>query len=341
MFQNIISALSTVFLGALLAFILNVPMSAFERLLKKLFWKKQGPSSGRLWHAGGLLLTIGSLFLLVGILVTMVIPALTNSVQGIYQQVQNRLPEWIQILDSYGVDADWMTELMSELNLQDLWSGMSGSAVNMLQSFAGVAASTFSAVGTGVLAIVIAFYILLSKEEIVRQCRKLLHAWIPPKMVKELEYTADLVHEKYTAFLTGQCLEALILGSLIFVVYFLLGIPYAGLIAILTGFCSFVPYVGSFSACSLGVVLILMVDPFKAVLSIIAFLVIQFVEGQLIYPHVVGNSVGLSPFWTLIAVIIGGKLFGVVGMLFFIPLMAVIYTLVGRMTNKRLEKLNE
>ena len=125
---------------------------------------------------------------------------------------------------------------------------------------------------------------------------------------------------------------------LLFVSLGIAGVPYAGVLAVLTGILSFIPMVGAFLACLMGVVLVLMVSPIKALVCLVIFLCVQFVEGQFIYPRVVGNSVGLPPLWTLLAVLIGGKLLGIIGMLFFIPLTAVVYTLITENTQRRLKE---
>ena len=149
---------------------------------------------------------------------------------------------------------------------------------------------------------------------------------------------ARLVENTYSKFLSGQCIEAIILGSLMFIAFSIFRLPYAGLIAILTTVCAFIPYVGAFVSCGVGVLLTLLNDPIQAILCFIVYEVVQFIENQFIYPRVVGTSVGLSPLWTFIAVLIGGKLFGIVGILFFIPLTSVIYSLVRDVTNIKLRK---
>lgn len=123
-----------------------------------------------------------------------------------------------------------------------------------------------------------------------------------------------------------------------FVSFSIFRLPYAGLVAVLTAVCAFIPYIGAFVSCVTGALLTLIYDPSKVILCVIVYSVVQFIENQFIYPHVVGNSVGLSALWTLLAALIGGKLFGLVGILFFIPLTAVIITLVEESTDKRIAK---
>ena len=147
---------------------------------------------------------------------------------------------------------------------------------------------------------------------------------------------AKLSHYTYAKFLSGQCVEVLILGTLIFLSFSIFRIPYAGLTAVLTAAFAFVPYIGAFLSCAIGMLLTLLAEPNKVILCLIVYQAAQFVENQFIYPHVVGSSVGLSPFWTLLAVLLGGKMFGVLGIIFFIPLMAVISQLLHENIEHRL-----
>ena len=149
---------------------------------------------------------------------------------------------------------------------------------------------------------------------------------------------ASLVRWSYTKYLSGQCIEALILGVLILTAFLIFGLPYASLVAMATAICALVPYIGATVSCMIAVLLTLLATPEKALLCLIVYLVVQFVETQFIYPHVVGGTVGLSPLWTLMAVLIGGKLCGFVGVIFFIPLTAALYTLVREDTNSKLMK---
>lgn len=151
-----------------------------------------------------------------------------------------------------------------------------------------------------------------------------------------LTLISKLAHDTYAKFLSGQCVEVMILGTLIFLSFSVAGIPYAGLTAVLTAAFAFVPYIGGFLSCAFGILFTLLAAPNKALLCLIVYQATQFVENQFIYPHVVGNSVGLSPFWTLLAVLLGGKLFGVLGMIFFIPLMALVSQLLHESIERRL-----
>ena len=193
-------------------------------------------------------------------------------------------------------------------------------------------------VTTSFIAFVFACYILLQKEKLHVQIKKVLFAYLPEKRVVSILDICSLTYKTFSNFLTGQCVEALILGSMFFVVMGIIRLPYALLVGVLIAFTALIPIFGAFIGCAVGAFLILMVDPWKAVVFIILFLVLQQIEGNLIYPKVVGNSVGLPSIWVLAAVSIGGSLMGVVGMLIFIPLVSVVYTIFRGDVYRRLEK---
>ena len=198
------------------------------------------------------------------------------------------------------------------------------------------ARSTVSVVSSTVFAFVIAVYVLASKRVLGRQVNRMMDAHLAPRHASRIRHVAALATDTYSKFLSGQCLEACILGTLIFIAFSLFRLPYAGLIGFLTAVFAFVPYVGAFASCAIGAFLTLLASPGQAIICVIVYLAVQFVENQFIYPHVVGSSVGLSALWTLIAALVGGKLFGIVGIVFFIPIVAVLYELVRQWTNTRL-----
>ena len=199
-----------------------------------------------------------------------------------------------------------------------------------------IAGTTVSAVMNVVFAAVIMFYVLTDRRNLARGAKRLLFAGLKEERAEYICRVARLTHDTYAKFLSGQCVEVVILGTMIFLAFTLCGIPYAGLTAALTAAFAFVPYVGALASCAIGVLLTLLAQPDKALLCLIVYQAVQFVENQFIYPHVVGGSVGLAPLWTLLAALLGGKLFGLVGIVFFIPLMAVALQLVHERTARRL-----
>lgn len=208
----------------------------------------------------------------------------------------------------------------------------------MLDSTMSAARNIVSGVTTFAIAFVFACYILLQKERLYVQVKKILYAYIPEKRVQKILSVCSLTYKTFSSFLAGQCLEALILGMMFLVVMTIIRLPYALLIGVLIAFTALIPIFGAFIGCVVGAFLILMVDPMKAVLFVIVFLILQQIEGNLIYPKVVGNSVGLPSIWVLAAVSIGGSLMGVVGMLVFIPMVSVLYALLRESVLERLDK---
>ena len=185
-----------------------------------------------------------------------------------------------------------------------------------------------------------ACYILFQKEKLHIQIRKVFFAFLPRQKADTFLKVCSLTYRTFANFLAGQCLEAVILGSMFVVTLSILRMPYALLIGVLIAFTALIPIFGAFIGCAVGSFLIFMVNPKQAILFIIVFLVLQQIEGNLIYPHVVGESVGLPSIWVLAAVTIGGNLMGIVGMLVFIPLLSVLYTIFREFVYLRLKKQN-
>lgn len=333
--KALLQLLLPIVVGFVLAFILSVPMNGFEKLLGKLM---KGPSSPKKTAFITMLSFILTVISLLGVLVlafTLLIPELVNSVMGVIEQVQVHLPAWIDTLAHYDVDTERLVKWASELNIESIFSGFTGSVGSLWDSVVSISSSILS-VGINVgLGIVVAVYMLLGRKQLAAQAKRLVHVYLKKERADRLCYVAALVHSTFTKFLSGQCLEACILGSLIFIAFSVAGLPYAGLIAVLTGICAFIPYVGAFASCATGALLTLLISPTQALICVVVYISVQFIENQFIYPHVVGSSVGLGPLWTLMAAMMGGKLFGLLGMIFFIPLMAVVYRLISEDMQRR------
>lgn len=245
-------------------------------------------------------------------------------------------PQWAQKLSDLGLDTGAVTDWFAANDWRTLLEKALTGAGSLIGGIVTVASSTVSVAVNAAFALVIMFYVLLGKRDLGRQCRKLLYAALRETAADRICAVAALTHDTYARFLSGQCVEVVILGSLIFAAFSVFRIPYAALTAVLTAVLAFIPYVGAFSSCAIGALLTLLAEPEKTILCIIVYQAVQFVENQFIYPHVVGGSVGLAPIWTLVAALLGGQLFGLVGIIFFIPLTAVIYQLIGQGTNRRL-----
>ena len=316
-FRTFTSILSPVFSGLLLAFILSVPMLGIARRLTGVFPRLKEKTVDALS-------LMACVAVLVCLLCVLAIPQLTASVKSIAVLVRANWPNWAILLNSYGIDTTELTKLAASFNWKMAVEKLFTGAGVVIGSVVDLAGSTVTVTVNAVFAIVIMFYVLLGRRELGRQCRSFLCAYFKKPTAERICHVAKLTHDTYTKFFSGQCIEVLILGTMIFLAFSVFRIPYAALIAVLTAAFAFVPYIGAFASCLIGVLLTLMAVPEKAILCFIVYQMVQFIENQFIYPHVVGSSVGLSPLWTLLAALLGGKLFGIIGIVFFIPLAAVI-----------------
>ena len=335
-FKGLVGLCLPLAIGFVLAFILNVPMRAIENRLKKLSsgWKRS--PGKKLLRLISLFITLLCVLLVIVLLCTLIIPELIESGISLYELVQEKWPEWMAAIESY--DFIWVNEWLSGIDLKAILVELTSGAGGILTSAVGIVTGTIAGLATAGIGFVLMIYALISKDELARQGKKLLHAFAGEKLERGTLHVLELINSTYSRFLSGQCVEACILGSLIFVAFSIAGIPYASLTAVLTAVCAFIPYVGAFLACFVGAFLVLLAAPGKVILCIVLYLVVQFIENQFIYPHVVGTSVGLGAMWTLIAVILGGKLMGLLGMIFFIPLVAVLMSLLREHTNMRLQR---
>ncbi len=319
--------------GCAVAFMLNVPVKGFEKLLSRM--KK--PPKERIVTLLSIFLTMLCILLVAALFFTMVVPELVRSVKNLYAMIEAKWPLWIDFLSHLDFDTSSITDWMKQIDIDKIINTATGSLGSVLSSVANLAASSISAVTNTSFALIIAFYVLADKKNLLRQCKKILSANCGEKKLSRLYYIGNITNDTYSKFLSGQCVEAVILGVLIYLSFLIFRLPYAGLIAVTTSIFALIPYIGAFASCVIGALLTLISDPSKVLLCIAVYLSVQFIENQFIYPHVVGSSVGLSPLWTLVAAIVGGNLFGLPGILFFIPLTAVLQTLLRDDTNRKLE----
>lgn len=324
-------------LGGAMAFILNIPMHFLEgRLFAKVKKKK-------FVRPVSLVLSILFVVAILQIVLVVVIPEIAATFAGISKNIEAFLPKLEQWLTEAFPDSEQLEMWIESLEFN--WDKILQSAVNFLKNGAGnVLSSTVTVAKTVInslmnffVGFVFACYILLQKEKLSVQVKKVLYAFLPRHAVEKTLQVAALSYKTFSSFVTGQCLEAVILGTMFFVSMSVLRFPYALLVGVLIAFTALIPIFGAFIGCVLGTFLILVSNPVQAIGFVILFFVLQQVEGNLIYPHVVGGSVGLPSIWVLVAVTVGGSLMGVVGMLIFIPLSSVLYALFKGWVHKRLE----
>lgn len=331
-------------LGGAIAFVLNVPMNFLEEKIFRNKYLKEKKAAKKLARPVSLILTIAIVIGVVVLVMFIVIPELTDTVLSLGRTIRAFIPDAQRFLEELFKDNSEVSRWLRSLDLNadqvvnKVMAFFQNGAGDVLNSTVLAIGSIVSGVTKFVIAFVFACYVLLQKEKLQVQVKKVMYAFLPEKRVEWCLEVCALTARSFSSFLTGQCVEALILGMMFFVVMTVINMPYALLVAVLIAFTALIPIFGAFIGCVIGAFLILMVDPLKALIFVIVFLILQQIEGNLIYPKVVGASVGLPSIWVLAAVTIGGNLMGIVGMLIFIPIVSVIYTLFRASVYKRLRK---
>lgn len=334
-------------LGGAMAFVLNVPMTFIEKILFGKARKKEGKKGKMADHMArpvSLVLSIVLVILVVLIVVLVVAPELGRTLVSVVKKVEEDIPlaqKWLT--DTFQSDSEivkWASsiEIEPQKILDSIGSVLKNGADNLVSSTISVTMGIVNMAVNFAIGFVFACYILLQKEKLGKQVLKAAYAILPVKTVEYLGHVCTLASKIFASFITGQCIEAVILGSMFFVTMSIGRFPYAMLIGVLISFTALIPVFGGIIGCWVGFFLILMVSPLKAFAFLALFVILQQIEGNLIYPHVVGNSVGLPAIWVLVAVTLGGNLMGIVGMLIFIPLVSVLYTLFREWVYERLDE---
>lgn len=326
-------------IGGVIAFILNVPM---KRIEKHLF--KKNPKMARLRRPLAYVLTLVCVIGVLALALVVVIPELGKTITMLMEQIPvaaKGMQEWLSMIPER-----WpaLAPAIAELDFD--WHTISSAAIKFVQGFfSGVVSSGvgfFSGVVSGVTTFAIGFvfsiYLLFQKEKLISQAKQVLYALFPDKVTEKLIYVTRLSNQVFSSFLSGQCLEAVILGTMFVAAMTICRMPYAMLVGIVIAITALIPIFGAFIGCAIGMFLIVMVNPIQALWFLLLFLVLQQVEGNLIYPYVVGGSIGLPSVWVLVAVTVGGNLFGITGIIVFIPLCSVLYALFRTFVKKRLKE---
>ena len=336
-----LDVLAPFLLGGTLAFVLNVPMRAIERNMgsgKTRFSKLRRPLS--------LVLTLLAVVGVIGLAGMVIAPGIREAVLSIADQLPGavtrleewalRLQEFLPQIEAFIVDLniDWEAISRKLMAMVQNWG------TNLLSSGGDIIGGLLGAIGTFVIGLIFAVYLLMQKEKLARQGRQVCYALLPARAADRALEVLRLANRTFANFLSGQCLEAVILGTMFVIAMTVFRMPYALLVGVLVALTALIPIVGAFIGCGVGALLIAVTDPWKALVFIVLFLVIQQIEGNFIYPYVVGNSVGLPSIWVLAAFTLGGKLMGLAGMLIFIPLCSVLYALFREFVKGRLAEKN-
>ena len=342
-FDSIWHLISPFVAGAGIAFIFNVPMRIIEHQL-------DGIHRLGIRRAFAIIMTILALILVIMFVIELLVP----QIQLTWASLSEKIPAFIDrtannlmvIMEDYPDLRIWIQEKLNQQTLN--WTNVLGDALaflgNQISTVMGsaviVIGSVTGALINTVVAIAFAVYCLIRKEILARQGRRILYSLLPEHTVDEIIRILRLTNSTFSNFISGQCLEACILGCLFAIAMAIFKMPYIPLVSVIIGVTALIPVVGAFVGCVVGAFFILVNDPFQALTFVAMFLVIQQLENNLIYPRVVGTSIGLPGMWVLVAVTVGGGLMGVGGMLLMIPLASVFYTLAREFTDKRLTERN-
>lgn len=342
-FNRIFGILMPFLLGMCIAFILNVPMRIIENKLFSYKLKGRKNISDKIKRPISILLTIVFVLAIIMLVVGIVIPQLIHTISNLSTNVSNSL---LKLQESYNKLISELPEVISVNTINNInWDEINKTALDFLKSgtsnilslTVSIASSIFSGILNFILGLVFAIYILIQKEKLSKQFKKIMYAYLPETKVDRILYILRLSSKIFSNFISGQCLEAVILGTMFFISMTIFRLPYALMTGVLISFTALIPLVGGFVGLFIGTFLILVSDPIKALWFIILFFILQQIEGNLIYPRVVGNSVGLPAIWVLAAVTLLGSTFGIMGMLISVPVFSIIYTLLREDVYPRLK----
>lgn len=323
------AAVLPLIIGTALAYPLNILMSFFERHLLS---KSDNKFVVRTRRGISLVLAFMTLIAIVGVIVALVFPQLKECIMLLIDKIPTAINFVVDKLSGLEFVPEDFIAAISKIDWQSKLSGIISTVTSGLGNVMDVVVTTVSSVvsvvTTAVLSLIFAIYVLLSKDKLLSQLKTLLNHYVPSKITEKIYYVAGVANDSFHKFIVAQCTEALILGVLCTIGMFILRLPYAAMIGAVTVVTAFIPVVGALLGGAIGAFLILMESPVKALIFLVFIILLQQIEGDLIYPKVVGNSMGLPSIWVLAAITVGAGMFGVLGMLLSVPAASTIYRLV-------------
>ena len=336
LFSALLGAASPLLIGAVIAYILNIPMRGFERLFfprtqKKALIRLRRP----LCMTAAFLATVAVVALIIALIVPQLydcIVLIINIMPGVMESLLEQIKEWGILPEdilSMLEDIDWQSRIEQIVNV--VYSGI-GSVMEIVIN---TISSVFSGLVTALLSLIFAFYLLLGQSKLKSQWKRLTRRYLPERMLKRTNYVLSVLNKCFHRYIVGQCMEALILGVLCTIGLMILGLPYAPMVGALIAFTALIPVAGAYIGAGISAFMILTVSPPQALIFLIFIVILQQLENNLIYPKVVGSSMGLPGMWVLAAVTVGGGMMGVLGMLIGVPVAAAIYQIVGDDVRKK------
>lgn len=339
MVSMLIGAATPLIIGACIAYMINILMSLYE---KHYFPKTKRKRIIQSRTPVCMILALLTLFAIIALVIGLVIPELISCIGLVIAQLPGALGQLVKLLEKWDILPQDILDFLSAVD----WQSKIGEIVNMLTSGIGnvmsiilkTLSSVFSGVVTALLGLIFAIYLLLSRDKLGNQCKRVMKRYIKESWYEKIVYTLEILNDCFRRYIIGQCTEAVILGILCTLGMLLLRLPYATMIGALIAFTALIPIAGAYIGGGAGAFMILMISPVKAVIFVVFLVLLQQFEGNLIYPRVVGSSMGLPAIWVLAAVTVGGGLMGILGMLLGVPVAAALYRLLRNDVNKPLKK---
>lgn len=342
-----ISFFTPFILGAALAFIINVPMTKIEGFL---FKKVPENPKTRLQRCAktlkrpvSMLIALVLVFGVIVIAGIIIVPQVASGLESLAEALpgaMDRLQDWIS---TNANKIDIVENLMNKIDIdldsvgRELANIAKGWATAMLDSGFSTVSNIVNGIFEFVIGLVFAIYILLQKEKLGRQGKQIVYATFTEKTADKIMYITGMTRDVFKGFISGQCVDGIINAILFFIILTILSIPYAVMISIFSGFMAMIPIIGSFIGAGVGVIIVLIMDPSQVIYFIIMYIIVQQIDGNVIYPLIAGNSMGLPSIWVLMAVTVGGSMMGILGMILFIPICSVLYKLTRHYVLRRLK----
>lgn len=325
-------------IGLAIAFVLNVLMNTIENK-----WFKKWKASTKVKRPISLLISIALVLGFIVFLLLLIIPNLQNTIELFADSIPAYSRSLQNLLNGWGINAEVINEIREVLDSlgNSLADYIKDNSNQLISTTLGIASNVVTGFVNITIGFVFAIYFLAQKEKIASQFNKVMDAYLPKKKISKIKEIATLSNKVFSHFVSGQCIEAIIIGVLCFFGMVILRLPYASTISVLVGFTALIPVFGAFIGTIFGAFLIFMVSPLQAIIFVMFIIILQQLEGNLIYPKVVGKSVGLPGIWVLVAVSVGASINGVLGMLLSVPICSIIYSILATNVRIRLEDKNK
>lgn len=332
--SSITSAAISLLIGGIVAYIVNLLLRQYEHLYLKVFKTKQAQRYRRLF---GIIFSYLTIILILVIVSSLVVPELISCIKLLVANHGQVVGKFVKAIEhNQDLNTLWDSFDLEKIKWNQVGKYLTLGFGGTFKAVISTASSVVSAVTTTVIAFFFSVYLLIYKEMLIRQSKKLINAYLP-RLSKTVFYVIKVINTSYSNYIAGQCKDAAILGISCFIGMSILRLPYASMIAVVTAIGALIPIIGAILGASIGVIIIFAVSPFQAGIFLIFIIVLQQLDNRITYPLIVGKSIGLPSVWVFAAVIIGGGIYGILGMMFTVPLFAAIYKIIRTDARERLK----